>query len=309
MEKQILTALLVLVLVAPQTGLEAKSRHHGVKERDHDAEERYHKSKNRYHKAKKRHHSSRKFFRFARATKAELELLKQAISEINAKMDELEPQSQLPAILAADLVALQRAINGNTSAIGANTSEITMALDEIIEIMVDIDSIIARISALESGPEPPDGEKLVFSGHFMSKKTPTKDSQLVLDWLEFRSIVSLYIANGGLYTSIEIRGSVGGGVSCFDPDTATAIANALNSGLTYTINCENRVWNVGPGNPRTGGGGIELNAGSNTGTGTCLQEASVRPLMGNSNWGGIGFTCVAPSQTLEVILTLNNTVL
>jgi len=306
MEKHFITALLVLILLAPQSGLEAKSRHHGVKERDHDAEERdhenknrYHKSKNRYHKSKKRHHSSRKFFRFARSTKAELELLKQSIAEINAKMGALEPQSQLPADLAALLVPLQTAIDGNSS-------DATMALDEIIDIMTEIGLIIDRISALEkSGPEPPDGEKLVFSGHFILKETP--DAQLVQDWLDFRSNAS------GVYTSIEIRGSVGGGVSCSDPVTATAIANALNSGQTATFNCENRMWNVGPGNPLNGKGGIELNAGSVLldsvpPTGNCLEEASVRPLMGNSNWGGIGLTCVAPSQTLEVILTLKNTV-
>jgi len=260
MEKYFITALLVLILLAPQSGLEAKSRHHGVKERDHDAEERdhedknrYHKSKKRHHKSKKRHHSSRKFFRFARATKAELELLKQSIveinaktiAEINAKMDALEPQSQLPADLAAQLVPLQTAIDGNSS-------DVTMALDDIIEIMMyidsmDIDSIIARISALEkSGPEPPDGEKLVFSGHFILKETP--DAQLVQDWFDFRSNAS------GVYTSIEIRGSAGGGVSCSDPVTATDIANALSSGQTATFNCENRMWNVGPGNPLTGNG-------------------------------------------------------
>jgi len=171
---------------------------------------------------------------------------------------------------------------------------------------IEINSIIDRISVLEaSGPEPPDGEKLVFSGHFIMGITPAVGSQLVLDWLDFTSKAI------GDYTSIEIRGSAGGGVSCSDSETATAIAHALSSGLRdtlFTFNCENRVWNVGPGNPMTGGGGIELNAGSITETGTCLEEASVRPLMGNSNWGGIGLTCVAPSQTLEVILTLKNTV-
>ena len=300
MEKHFITALLVVILLAPQTGLEAKSRSHGVKERDHEAQERDDEAKKpnrskRYSRYKK----YIKKYRHSHATKVELEFLKQSIAEINAKMDALEPQGQLPAVLAEKLDALQPVIDGNSS-------DVTMALDDIIEIMMDIDSIIARISALELGPEPPDGEKLVFSGHFIGKKTP--DSLLMQDWLEFRSNAS------GYYTSIEIRGSAGGGVSCSDPDTATAIANALNSGLTYTINCENRMWNVGPGNPRTGGGGIELNAGSVRldsvpPTGNCLEEASVRPLMGNSNWGGIGFTCVAPSQTLEVILTLKNTVL
>jgi len=48
MEKYFITALLVLILLAPQSGLEAKSRHHGVKERDHDAEERDHEVKNHY---------------------------------------------------------------------------------------------------------------------------------------------------------------------------------------------------------------------------------------------------------------------
>jgi len=108
MEKQLLTALLVLVLVAPQAGLEAKSRHHGVKERDHHAEDRddeankrhkskkrHHKSKKRHHKSKKHHHSSRKFFRFERGTKAELNLVELNLHSVQCHHHQFEDSLDL----------------------------------------------------------------------------------------------------------------------------------------------------------------------------------------------------------------------
>ena len=80
MEKHFITALLVVILLAPQTGLEAKSRSHGVKDRDHNAEERYHKSN-------KRHRSNRysrykkyiKIYRHSHATKVELEFFQPSV--------------------------------------------------------------------------------------------------------------------------------------------------------------------------------------------------------------------------------------
>jgi len=209
------------------------------------------------------------------------------ISNINRRVEALELQlGELPPDLAESLKFLQLTVDDNSS-------DISMNYDAITIIMMEIESILDRLTALEKSGEPPDAEKLVYSGHFIMRDTPAKDSQLVRDWLEFRRNAT------ERFTSIEIRGSAGAGVSCSDPETATAIANALSSGRTDTFKCENRLWNVGT----AGIGGIELNAGSIEGTDTCSEEASVRPLNGNSNWGGIGFTCVAPSQTLEVILT------
>jgi len=271
MGKQFLTTLLVLLLVSPQADLAAKGRH------NHS------------------HGNHHKYMGFPHATKSQLKWLKQAVSDINARIDALQ-DGDLPPDLAATLGDLKTAVD-------SNSSDLSMALDEIIDIMSAIDSIIARISALEeSGSEPPDAQKLIYSGHFINRNTPATGSQLVEDWVQFREDAGVINSDGSppSYSSIEIRGSVGVGVSCSDPDTATAIANALSNGGPGEFNCENRWWNVGT----VGIGGIELNAGSFQGvTGNCLQEASVRPLIGSSNWGGIGFTCVAPSQTLEVILT------
>jgi len=306
MEKQILTALLVLVLVAPQTGLEAKSRHHGEKDRDHDAEERDHEDKKRYHKAKKRHHNSRKLFRFARATKAELELLKQAISDINAKMDALEPQGQLPADLAEDLTLKLQALE---LAIGENTVDITFVLNAIDGILIDIADNKARLLILEQSTPPAVEPDLVITGTFIQGAVPAPS--IGEDWLVFRSKAT------GSFASIKISSSNGGSAICSDPGAATNIANELNShvpttGSLTTFACQDKIWNVG----ECGVGAVELNASLSSGVCKCDQGATLRPRIGSINWGGVGSdfggpvgppdaSCFggAPSQTLTVTLT------
>ena len=207
------------------------------------------------------------------------------IDNIRARLETLELQfGDLPLDLTEKLAIIDD-----------NFNDITDILIDISDVYFQIEQLEARILLLEeTGSELPIVERVVFSGHFVNRQAPTRDSKLGLDWQAFKEDAT------GEFSSIEISGSMGKGVSCSDPAAATKLAAMLNQGGSISIDCENRKWNVGIVDL----GAVELNAGSFNEVNTCnRQEASVKPLLGSRNWGGIGVTCGAPSQTLEVILT------
>jgi len=293
MGKQFLTTLLVFLLVAPLAQLEAKGRH--------------------------RHGNPHKFMGFPHSNKAEIKTINQAISDINTRIDALELQGDLPSNLAEKLDALQLAIDDNSSDIFSILGDITTILEDIkgisengsrldelkltvadlslklAALTLTVDALDLRISALEQST-PPSVSEHVFSGDFFQGVAPVDDTQLA--WNQF-------IGNAtGEFTSIEISNSLGGSVICSDPLVSTNIANALNSFVTGApleeFNCGvNQEWSVGD----EFGSGVTLHAGPTTAVSGCDDGATVRPLIGNDNWGGIGITCNAPTQILEVILT------
>jgi hypothetical protein len=307
------------LLLAPQTGLEAKSRHHGVRDRDHDSEKHYYKAR-KHHKSKKHHHRAHKKHRHLRAIKAELALLKQAISEMNAKMVALEPQgAQIPVELVDKLNALQMAIDANQTAIDRNFNEIGVSLALIESNNMGISNLDTRITDLETAGPPgygPPEKDLVYSGHFTQTSSPGFGSQF--DWAVFKSNAT------GSFSSIEIRNSLGGSVVCDNSDVVQQIVGEFNShvpvkGSIVSFTCAEPTmavdvtWNIG-----FCGGEVELNAGLSTEPYSNLvcqtkfsTGAVVRPLIGNDDWGGIGpdfggpegtFNRTPPTQTLEVIL-------
>ncbi len=100
------------------------------------------------------------------------------------------------------------------------------------------------------------------------------------------------------FVSVTVSGSNDpNGVSCTDPDAATAIGKALANNVDLAIDCDGRNWRIGA----CGGVSKEL---STAGT-TCLcsNPASIlRPCLTNANWGGIaGPTCSAATQTMKVV--------
>ncbi len=105
------------------------------------------------------------------------------------------------------------------------------------------------------------------------------------------------------YTGFTIRGSQNStGISCTDPVVAAAVANALRSGTAYTGSSDGQTWYVGVGcdvgTPSCGTVSVEL---ANQGLCSCSPGYSIRPQIGNSNWGGVGGnTCGAIDQTIEV---------
>ncbi len=94
------------------------------------------------------------------------------------------------------------------------------------------------------------------------------------------------------YTTITISGP--SGTATCNGATANQLCHALATGQTVSLACNARTWNVG-----TCGNGVELSTNS-----TCICDNpgfSVRPCIGNQNWGGANTaTCSAQSQTLTV---------
>ncbi len=104
------------------------------------------------------------------------------------------------------------------------------------------------------------------------------------------------------YTGFTIKGSMDAtGYTCTDPVVATAIANALNTGTAASYSSDGHTWYVGTGcGGGCGGSGPAIELAVDQGTCACGSIAAVRPQINNTNWGGLGTTCSAPTQTLEV---------
>jgi len=82
-------------------------------------------------------------------------------------------------------------------------------------------------------------------------------------------------------------------VTCSEPNNIINLYKQKNNNASYT--CDGKKWNVG-----ICGQGMSI-AVDTTGDCTCGRNAwTVRPGIGNSNWGGVGNECRAHSQTLTV---------
>lgn len=118
---------------------------------------------------------------------------------------------------------------------------------------------------------------------------------------------------GGSYSTVSVFGSQNpAGIACNDAAVATQVCNALRSATsggngtaTLSVQCNGRFWNVGYCGSASTTNAVELAVNS---TGTMCQcgsaavtsAVSVRPCIGNLNWGGFGSHCSAPTQTLSV---------
>lgn len=320
MKNYLLTTFMVVFLFSQQSAVaDGKKRYR-----------HYHADKQNSYQYKYRFYKSRGF---PHRVGAELVSLKNAVIALKAEVENLKSLAgSLPPDLIANLSELQAKVD-------SNSSDISLALTDIVNIMQDVtaafsrlnghterlnqldagvadinlnldrigitvSSLESRIAALEQTPPPTDD--LVFSANFTAGAAPT--AALEQAWDEFRSNSS------GDFASIEIKNSFNAGIVCSDPVVATQIAGELNThvpvpGMFASFDCQGVLWNVGSCSA-TGADSVELNAGSNAAVCLCGQGAVVRPKIGSANWGGIGSefggsggTCGAPAQTLEVVLT------
>ena len=107
------------------------------------------------------------------------------------------------------------------------------------------------------------------------------------------------------FTSCTIRGSLDSvGITCTTDSIVAQIANALNQGIEQSFTCDGIIWKVGTScntSCAVAGEDVEINAANTGDDCSCSASHTVRPCIGNSNWGGISATtCSAPSQTMEV---------
>ena len=310
MKKQLIGTLLVLMFLAPQTGLVADDDNHK-------------------HKDKPPKPLKTKLFNSINvqfATKAELTT---AVALVQADIDALVLQVGVtPDELAASLALLQKDIDANILDINMALEDITnMRLEDIAGIQGQIGIIqgqIDDINAFLKKLELPDllVSDLVFSGNFFGGEEARFG--IKFDWASFKSNAI------GSFSSIKIRNSFDGGatiagsVECADPAIATLIIKELNThvpipgptlgskGSFKSFTCVEPItslpvnWNIGECD-----GEVELNADLIIEAVCGIGEgAVVRPLHPTKSWGGVGSdfggsggTSGAPSQTLEVILT------
>ncbi len=147
-------------------------------------------------------------------------------------------------------------------------------------------------------PTPtPAGSAVTFSQTFTSGTAP--GSTIETAWTTFRGQLT------GTYTKFDFFSSNGqpGYTGITDSVKVQQLANALRTGTTgisFVTTISGVTWNVGCCACRAGGalnGAVEfanvaLCAGSST--------AALRPWINNANWGGIGTTVNAATQTLTL---------
>lgn len=107
------------------------------------------------------------------------------------------------------------------------------------------------------------------------------------------------IGTPGSYSAISISGT--GGTRTATGAAAVSIITALKNGTALGSTASGGYnWVVG-----TCGAGIELTAGAATIVCQCNNSFTVRPCIGNANWGGANgtATCASPSQTITVTLS------
>lgn len=193
----------------------------------------------------------------------------------------------LPAHARVSLDDLQAQIN----ALEARTSQLEAMRNQQCPtglFMRGIDAAGAIICANPPGPP------VVYSASFtQSQPAP---ASAVDDWATFRASLT------GAFASFTLKSNLAPGVSCNDPAAATAIAQAMNTGAQVVVACGAETFRTSTFCLAGGTGGMELTNAS--GLCNCDNSASVatlRPDIGNPNWGGVGgATCSAPSQTITL---------
>jgi len=140
---------------------------------------------------------------------------------------------------------------------------------------------------------------LTYSENFVQGVSYSSSDSQWINWTGFIAQLS-----PRTYASVTIKGSNDAvGVSVNDATVATEIASALFTGTSGSWTSGGRSWFVG-----NCGSGIEISAGT-TGTCRCETGYSIRPCIGNSNWGGVNSSsCNSGTQTMTVVFVSGNTV-
>lgn len=144
---------------------------------------------------------------------------------------------------------------------------------------------------------PSTSSGVTFSQTFTSGVSP--GTTIENAWTTFRSQLT------GTYTRFTFTSSLVGSTSYDVTDAVKVqdIANALRTGttgVTFATTISGVTWNVGCCTCRAGGainGAVEF---ANVGLCSGSSTAALRPFINNSNWGGIGSTVGAATQTLTL---------
>ena len=143
-------------------------------------------------------------------------------------------------------------------------------------------------------------DNATWSDNFTYNTKPTQNQKTV--WENFWDNIS--ISDNWSYVSVGHINDVT--FSCDNKSIVTQIITQIQNDNTTNWNtiCDNVTWVTGGC-----GQGIELKATvENNRTGDCRcatisdNTTTIRPAINNKNWGGVGKSCSASSQTLQVII-------
>ncbi len=182
------------------------------------------------------------------------------------------------------------ACGGADVGVDAPSTDTTVETDSTSSDTTSSDATEAGADAADDG-----GGGSTFSQSFSAGVAPTTQCT---SWDAFRKSLS----STKVYSKITVKGSLDAvGVSCSEPGIsgprADAICQALRTGTAIGMPCGSNSWSVSVG---CGGAGV-ISLVVNLGGCACETGFSIHPCSNSANWGGIGATCGAPSQTLTVI--------
>jgi len=140
---------------------------------------------------------------------------------------------------------------------------------------------------------------VTYSDSFLYGTTPTTQCS---KWTSFRNSISATTT----YSKITISGSLDTTGSSCTGSGANTLCQAIRTGTsTMTavfVVCDGKTWSVCGCGGSTTDQGVEVNdVGAACSCATASSSHTVRPCINNINWGGIGMSCTAASQTLTVV--------
>jgi hypothetical protein len=133
-----------------------------------------------------------------------------------------------------------------------------------------------------------------FSQLFTNGQTP--GTTIENAWTTFRSQLT------GSYTSFTFTSSLSGSTAynVTDPTKVQTLATNLKNGTAVSVTIGGVVWLVGCCACRQGGSNANAVEFCNIAACSAGSTASLRPWINNANWGGIGATTNAATQTLTL---------
>jgi hypothetical protein len=134
---------------------------------------------------------------------------------------------------------------------------------------------------------------VTFSQPFVQGAAPTTTVETA--WNTFRAALT------GSYTQFVVSNSLGFSLTVSDPTGVQTLANALRNATVTAVTINSVSWRIGTncGSPKIGGVAVEF---SNIGSCTGSSTIAFRPMINNSNWGGMGTgsTVGQASQTMTL---------
>lgn len=135
---------------------------------------------------------------------------------------------------------------------------------------------------------------VTFSQLFTNGVAPTTTMETA--WNNFRASLT------GTYTRFRFFSNLNAGVTVTDSTLVQTLANGLRTATITAVTIGGVSWRVGTGcgTPKIGGVAVEF---SNIASCSGSSTLALRPMINNLNWGGVGTTVSAPTQTITLIFS------